>query len=220
MTKNKAAESRSKWRQKLPKQKKKGTAGGQAQQYASLTVPKVSQSKLKDLAWNLDIQERINSGEGYTQITKMQKSNANAKLKFKKNMNEQIFFLSFFFFFFFFSSSQILHFAFSLAFNYHAYSKESQNFVPIKEVRDGVAILNDGSFRALVMASSVNFALKSSDEQNSILFNFQNFLNSLDFDLQIFVQSKKLDIRPYMALLEEQYKNQTPSWWRYRCRNI
>jgi coenzyme F420-reducing hydrogenase alpha subunit len=87
--------------------------------------------------------------------------------------------------------------------------RESQNFVPIKEVRDGVAILNDGSFRALVMASSVNFALKSSDEQNSILFQFQNFLNSLDFDLQIFVQSKKLDIRPYMALLEEQYKNQT-----------
>ena len=87
--------------------------------------------------------------------------------------------------------------------------RESQNFVPIKEVRDGVAILNDGSLRALVMASSVNFALKSSDEQNSILFQFQNFLNSLDFDLQIFVQSKKLDIRPYLALLEEQYKNQT-----------
>ena len=87
--------------------------------------------------------------------------------------------------------------------------KESQNFVPIKEVRDGVAILNDGSFRALVMASSVNFALKSSDEQNSIMFQFQNFLNSLDFSLQIFVQSKKLDIRPYIALLEEQYKVQT-----------
>ena len=90
-----------------------------------------------------------------------------------------------------------------------ATSRDSQNFVPIKEVRDGVAILNDGSFRALVMASSVNFALKSSDEQNSILFQFQNFLNSLDFDLQIFVQSKKLDIRPYIALLEEQYKIQT-----------
>jgi hypothetical protein len=90
-----------------------------------------------------------------------------------------------------------------------ANTKESQHFVPIKEVRDGVAILNDGSFRALVMASSVNFALKSADEQNSILFQFQNFLNSLDFSLQIFVQSKKLDIRPYIALLEEQYKNQT-----------
>ena len=90
-----------------------------------------------------------------------------------------------------------------------ATSRDSQNFVPIKEVRDGVAILNDGSFRALVMASSVNFALKSSDEQSSILFQFQNFLNSLDFDLQIFIQSKKLDIRPYLALLEEQYKNQT-----------
>src|ERR1035441_3089871 len=87
--------------------------------------------------------------------------------------------------------------------------KESQNFVPIKEIREGVAILNDGWVGALVMASSVNFALKSADEQNSIIFQFQNFLNSLDFDLQIFIQSNKLDIRPYIALLEEQYKNQT-----------
>jgi len=90
-----------------------------------------------------------------------------------------------------------------------ATTKESQNFVPIKEIRDGVAILNDGSLRAIVMASSVNFALKSADEQNSILFQFQNFLNSLDFPLQIFIQSKKLDIRPYLALLDSRYKEQT-----------
>jgi type IV secretory pathway VirB4 component len=87
-------------------------------------------------------------------------------------------------------------------------SKTTQEFVPIKEIRDGIVILNDGSLRAIVLATSVNFALKSTDEQNSIIFQFQNFLNSLDFSVQIFVESKKLDIRPYIALLESRYKEQ------------
>ncbi len=87
--------------------------------------------------------------------------------------------------------------------------KPTQDFVPIKEVRDGFAILKDGSMRALVMASSVNFALKSEDEQGAILFQFQDFLNSLDFSVEIVIQSRKLDIRPYIALLEERRKVQT-----------
>jgi type IV secretory pathway VirB4 component len=85
----------------------------------------------------------------------------------------------------------------------------TQDFVPVKEIRDGVIILKNGGFRAVVMASSINFALKSTDEQASILMQFQNFLNSLDFSIQIFIQSKKLDIRPYIALLEDRLKEQT-----------
>lgn len=84
--------------------------------------------------------------------------------------------------------------------------KTTQDFVPVKEVRDGVVILKDGGYRAVVMASSLNFALKSPDEQQSIIIQFQNFLNSLDFSVQIFIQSRKLDIRPYIALLEERLK--------------
>jgi hypothetical protein len=87
-------------------------------------------------------------------------------------------------------------------------SQTTQDFIPIKEVRDGIIILKNGGMRTLVMASSLNFALKSGDEQTSILMQFQNFLNSLDFPIQIFVQSKKLDIRPYIALLEDRYKEQ------------
>lgn len=87
-------------------------------------------------------------------------------------------------------------------------SKATQEFIPIREIRDGVVILKDGSMRAIILASSLNFALKSSDEQNAIMLQFQNFLNSLDFSIQIFVQSKKLDIRPYIALLESRYKEQ------------
>jgi hypothetical protein len=87
-------------------------------------------------------------------------------------------------------------------------SKTTQEFVPIQEIRDGIIILKNSGMRSVVLASSLNFALKSQDEQASILLQFQNFLNSLDFSIQIFIQSKKLDIRPYVALLEDRYKDQ------------
>ena len=81
-------------------------------------------------------------------------------------------------------------------------SSPSQQFVPLKEVRDGVAILKDGSMRAILLTSSLNFALKSAENQEAIIYQFQNFLNSLDFTVQIYVMSRRLDIRPYIALLE------------------
>lgn len=87
-------------------------------------------------------------------------------------------------------------------------SKAAQDFVPIKEVRDGVVILKDGSLRALVMTSSLNLALKSEDEQTATILQFQGFLNSLDFSIQIFVQSRKLDIKPYITMLEDRMKEQ------------
>lgn len=87
-------------------------------------------------------------------------------------------------------------------------SKATQEFVPIEEVRNGIVILNNGSLRAVLMVSSMNFALKSEDEQSAVLLQFQNFLNSLDFSIQIFIQSRDLDIRPYIALLEQRYTEQ------------
>lgn len=88
-------------------------------------------------------------------------------------------------------------------------NKATQDFVPIREIRDGIAILKDGSMRAIVMTSALNFALKSEDEQQSIIYQFQNFLNSVNFSIQIFVESRRLDIRPYIALLENRQKEQT-----------
>jgi len=87
-------------------------------------------------------------------------------------------------------------------------SKPTQEFVPIQEVRDGVIIMRDGSMRVILLASSINFALKSADEQAAITYQFQNFLNSLDFSMQIFLQSRRLDIRPYLALLADRQKQQ------------
>ncbi|ETB64083.1 TPA: hypothetical protein DIC38_00810 [Candidatus Nomurabacteria bacterium] len=87
-------------------------------------------------------------------------------------------------------------------------AKSSQDFVPIKEVRDGVIILKDGGLRSVLIASSINLSLKSNDEQLAIINQFQSFLNGLDFQTQIVVQSRRLDIRPYLMTLEERFKEQ------------
>lgn len=88
-------------------------------------------------------------------------------------------------------------------------SQSSQDFVPVKEIRNGIVVLKNNSLRLVFMASSLNFALKSAEEQTATIMQFQNFLNSLDFSVQFFVQSRQLDIRPYIALLEERKKEQT-----------
>jgi len=87
-------------------------------------------------------------------------------------------------------------------------AKSSQEFVPIKEVRDGIIILKDGGLRAVLLASSLNLSLKSSEEQTAIISEFQNFINGLDFPTQISIQSRRLDIRPYLLILEERLKQQ------------
>ena len=89
-----------------------------------------------------------------------------------------------------------------------ASSNATQQFVPVQEVRDGIVMLKDGGMRAVLLCSSLNFSLKSGDEKQAIILQFQDFLNSLDFSVEILVQSRKLDIRPYLALLEEQVKKQ------------
>lgn len=102
--------------------------------------------------------------------------------------------------------------------NKQSVSRSTQDFVPISEVRDGIVVLKDGGLRAVLLASSINFALKSEDEQTAFIVQFQNFLNSLDFSVQIFVQSRMLDIRPYVATLEAQYKQQLDDLMRIQIR--
>lgn len=76
--------------------------------------------------------------------------------------------------------------------------KPAQDLIQISEIRDGVLILADGTMRANLLVSSINFALKSEDEQNAIIYAYQDFINSLDFGIQISVSSRKLDITPYL----------------------
>ena len=79
----------------------------------------------------------------------------------------------------------------------------AQKLVEIKEIRDGVLVLKDGSLRVIMIASSLNFALKSQEEQDAIIFQYQNYLNSLDFSVETFVQSRKLNIEPYLETLRD-----------------
>ncbi len=94
----------------------------------------------------------------------------------------------------------------------------SQQFVPIADIHDNVVILKNGQMNIILLATSINFALKSVDEQQAILSQFQAFLNSIDFSIQIYVQSRRLDIRPYMELLHEQESHQDNELMRIQLR--
>ena len=84
----------------------------------------------------------------------------------------------------------------------------TQQFLEIKEIKEGVIILKNNALRGVMIVSSLNFALKSSEEQEAIIYQFQNFLNSLDFPCQILVHSRRLNITGYLDGLEELEKKQ------------
>ncbi len=77
----------------------------------------------------------------------------------------------------------------------------TQDFVSVRDIIDNVVIQKNGQMCMIMLASSINFALKSLDEQRAILQQFQQFLNTIDFSLQIYVQSRRLNIEPYLELL-------------------
>jgi type IV secretory pathway VirB4 component len=79
----------------------------------------------------------------------------------------------------------------------------TQNTLLISEIRDGIVIMNDGSFRSVIMVKSINFDLMSPQEREGVEFSYQGFLNSLYFPIQIFVRSQKVDIGPYIQKLDK-----------------
>jgi len=89
-----------------------------------------------------------------------------------------------------------------------AKQSNTQTHLPIAEIKDGVVVLKDGTMRKVLLTSSINFALKSEDEQNSIISAYVGFLNSLDFPIQIVVQSRRLQIKPYLDTLSKLERDQ------------
>ncbi|MBT3356351.1 hypothetical protein HN784_01185 [bacterium] len=77
-----------------------------------------------------------------------------------------------------------------------------QEQLNVSEIKDGVVVVKDGSLRSVLAVSSINFDLKSSTEQEAIIFAYQRFLNSLDFPIQIVISTRKFDIKPYLEMLE------------------
>lgn len=84
----------------------------------------------------------------------------------------------------------------------------AQQFLAIDTIREDVVVLKDGGLRVILMCSSLNFALKSTDEQDAIIFQYQNFLNSLDFPLQFVIHSRRLNVSPYLESLKERQKEE------------
>jgi hypothetical protein len=79
----------------------------------------------------------------------------------------------------------------------------TQNALQIAEIRDGMVIMNDGTFRAVIMCKSINFDLMSPQEREAVEYAYQGFLNSLYFPVQIFMRSQKVDMRPYLEKLDK-----------------
>ena len=87
-------------------------------------------------------------------------------------------------------------------------SQTTQSFVPLKEIRDGIIIREDGVYCAVILVSTLNFDLKSATEREAILFQFQSMLNSLEIGIQILIQSRRLNTKPYIEFLESIYQKQ------------
>ncbi len=82
----------------------------------------------------------------------------------------------------------------------------TQRYLDIAEIRDDVVIMKDGTLRAVIMVASINFALKSVDEQEAIVQAYTSFLNGLEYPIQVVIQSRKMNIESYMTSLQEQQK--------------
>ncbi len=85
----------------------------------------------------------------------------------------------------------------------------TQKFLDVWEIKDDVVILRNGTIRGILLVSSMNFALKSDEEQAAVIQAYTQFLNTLDFPLQIAIQSRKLNIDPYLESLKRIEKTQT-----------
>lgn len=92
----------------------------------------------------------------------------------------------------------------------------TQKYVDVEELRDGIIVLKSGALRSILLVSSLNFDLKSSQEQEAIIAQYQSFLNSLDFPVQIVIQSRRFNIAPYMAQLDAEERQQENELLRFQ----
>lgn len=92
----------------------------------------------------------------------------------------------------------------------------TQAVLPIEEIKEGVVVMRDQSLRAIVMVSSLNFALKSESEKDAVIYSFQEFLNSLDFPIQMVTTSRKMDLSAYLDKLAEYYNKEESALIRFQ----
>jgi hypothetical protein len=100
--------------------------------------------------------------------------------------------------------------------NKSAGGSSTQKYVDVEEIRDGAIVLKNGALRSILLVSSINFDLKSSQEQDAIIGQYQSFLNALDFPAQIVISSRRFNITPYLELLDDQEKHQENELLRFQ----
>lgn len=100
--------------------------------------------------------------------------------------------------------------------NKAASASSTQKYVDVDEIRDGIIVLKTGALRSVLLVSSLNFDLKSTEEQDAIISQYQAFLNSLDFPVQIIVSSRRFNIEPYLDRLSDEEKQQENELLRFQ----
>jgi len=95
-------------------------------------------------------------------------------------------------------------------------ASSTQKYVEVVEIRDGIIVLKSGALRSILLVSSLNFDLKSTEEQDAIIAQYQGFLNSLDFPVQVVVSSRRFNVKPYLELLQDKEKRQENELLRFQ----
>lgn len=95
-------------------------------------------------------------------------------------------------------------------------SSTSQQFVDVAEIKDDVIVLKNGTLRGVLNVSAINYDLKSTQEQEAIIMQYKNFLNSLDFPIQILINSRKINIGKYLDFIERKEKDQPSELLRFQ----
>jgi hypothetical protein len=100
-----------------------------------------------------------------------------------------------------------------------ANSRSSRRQINIKGVKDGVVLLPGNKYRVILQVSSVNFELKSEEEQDALIYTYQSFLNSLSMPLQVIIRIRELDMDKYLGDLQEKLSGETEAIYRTQLAN-
>ena len=92
----------------------------------------------------------------------------------------------------------------------------TQRYIDISQIQEDVVVMKDGTLRSVILTSSLNFSLKSEQEQNATVSSYVQFLNSLKFPIQIVIQSRKLNVDNYLNKLQQKEKELTNELLRFQ----
>lgn len=95
----------------------------------------------------------------------------------------------------------------------------TQAYLDVVAIKNGIVILKDGSLRSILLVSSINFALKSSEEQEDVILRYQGFLNSLNFPIQIVMQSRQMDLTEYLHRLSQRAETEPNEQIRFQTQH-